>query len=177
MIEAYLAAAPSHSEGEINHDRLRGIICPHIDYERGGHVYAQIWRHAAASIRQAELVIILGTDHFSEGIPISLTRQDYCTPLGRLVADQDALMPLVSMMGESAAEKHWHTPPVQRISKTHLTLPSAGYRSFEHKKTPGRCFFVLTRQQDEITRQPLSTTPIPPGYPPDRQAGGRCAPR
>ena len=103
MIEAYLSAAPSHSEGENNHDRLRGIICPHIDYERGGHVYAQIWRHAAASIRQAELVIILGTDHFSEGIPISLTRQDYCTPLGRLEVDQDALTPLVSMMGESAA--------------------------------------------------------------------------
>ncbi len=29
----------------------RGIICPHIDYERGGPVYAQLWASSAEAVR------------------------------------------------------------------------------------------------------------------------------
>ena len=99
LLEKYLEDAhPS-----VNLENLRGIISPHIDFERGGAVYAKVWKQAANALPCADLVIILGTDHFSEGFPISLTRQDYCTPFGRLAVDQEAVSMLVSVLGDEDA--------------------------------------------------------------------------
>jgi AmmeMemoRadiSam system protein B len=63
---------------------LRGLVSPHIDYERGGHVYAQVWAGAKETIQEADLVIILGTDHFGQDDALTLTRQNYATPYGTL---------------------------------------------------------------------------------------------
>jgi AmmeMemoRadiSam system protein B len=63
---------------------IRGLVSPHIDYPRGGHVYAQVWSGAQEGVREADLVIILGTDHYGEDNPLSLTRQNYYTPYGIL---------------------------------------------------------------------------------------------
>jgi len=68
-------AAP---EGEI-----RGLVSPHIDYERGGQVYAGVWHAAAEAIKEAELAIVLGTDHVG-GAKLALTHQRYATPWGAL---------------------------------------------------------------------------------------------
>jgi MEMO1 family protein len=38
----------------------------------------------AETVQQADLAIVFGTDHFSEGFPFSLTRQNYATPYGVL---------------------------------------------------------------------------------------------
>jgi len=51
---------------------VAGVISPHIDYQRGGPVYAAVWQRAAGAIRGAELVIVFGTDH--SGGPGKLTR-------------------------------------------------------------------------------------------------------
>ena len=96
LIEEYLEAAHPRP----NTENLRGIISPHIDFERGGDVYAKVWKQAVNALKRVDLVIILGTDHFSEGFPISLTSLDYCTPFGRLPVDQEAVMQLVSIIGE-----------------------------------------------------------------------------
>lgn len=103
LIGGYLESAQPLTSPERFSGTLRGIISPHIDFERGGEVYASVWKNAANALRQAYLVIILGTDHFSEGIPFSLTRQDYSTPLGRVPVDQDAVMLLASSIGEEEA--------------------------------------------------------------------------
>ncbi|HID33970.1 MAG TPA: AmmeMemoRadiSam system protein B [Anaerolineae bacterium] len=66
----------------------RLIFSPHIDYARGHEVYAQVWKAAEAMARAAELVIILGTDHYGDYNPITLTRQSYATPYGILPNDQ-----------------------------------------------------------------------------------------
>jgi AmmeMemoRadiSam system protein B len=63
---------------------LRGLVSPHIDYERGGHIYAQVWSAAKDTIQEADLVIILGTDHFGQDNALTLTRQNYATPYGTL---------------------------------------------------------------------------------------------
>lgn len=81
----------------------RGIISPHIDYERGGPVYAQVWSEAAEAVKQADLAIIFGTDHFSEGFSISLTRQNYATPFGVLPTDTTIIDALAAVIGEEAA--------------------------------------------------------------------------
>ena len=68
----------------IHRPHYRGLVSPHIDYARGGTIYARTWSAAASAVRAAELVVILGTDHFSEGFPLTLTRLPYATPLGTL---------------------------------------------------------------------------------------------
>lgn len=70
---------------------VRGIVSPHIDYDRGGPVYARTWQRAQESVREAEVVVVLGTDHAGSPGMLTPTRQDYATPWGTLPTDQDAL--------------------------------------------------------------------------------------
>lgn len=64
--------------------KIRGLISPHIDYERGWRVYAEGWAQAQEAVRSAELVVILGTDHHGPDRYLTLTRQHYATPFGVL---------------------------------------------------------------------------------------------
>ncbi|MDX1520044.1 MAG: AmmeMemoRadiSam system protein B [Anaerolineae bacterium] len=81
----------------------RGIISPHIDFERGGHVYAQVWASAAEAIRQAELIIVFGTDHNGSEGTLTLTRQNYASPLGHMPTENAVVDRLVEVLGEEAA--------------------------------------------------------------------------
>jgi AmmeMemoRadiSam system protein B len=88
---------------------VRGIISPHIDYQRGGPIYAHVWSQAAEAARAADLAIIFGTDHYSEGRPISLTRQHYATPFGVLPTETrivDALADAIGVEEAFAGELH-----------------------------------------------------------------------
>jgi AmmeMemoRadiSam system protein B len=78
----------------------RGIISPHIDYQRGGLTYAQVWASAAEAVRQAELVIIFATDHNGGNTgSITLTRQNYASPLGVMPTDEDLVARLAEALG------------------------------------------------------------------------------
>ncbi|MCA9970223.1 MAG: AmmeMemoRadiSam system protein B [Anaerolineales bacterium] len=81
----------------------RGIISPHIDYQRGGPVYAKVWRRAAAAIRDADLVLIFGTDHNGGPGAVTLTRQPYATPYGVLPTDPALVDALAAALGPDAA--------------------------------------------------------------------------
>ena len=80
----------------------RGLISPHIDYQRGGEVYAEVWRTAAQAASAAELVIIFGTDHQGGDATLTLTRQSYATPFGILPTDQEVVDLLSESLGEDA---------------------------------------------------------------------------
>lgn len=80
----------------------RGLISPHIDYARGGPVYAKVWHRAQTAVLEADLVIILGTDHQS-GSPITLTRQHFATPYGLLPTDFDLVDALADAIGPENA--------------------------------------------------------------------------
>jgi hypothetical protein len=82
---------------------IRGLISPHIDYQRGGRVYAEVWRAAARAAREAELVVILGTDHRGSEGRVTLTRQPYATPWGVLPLDGDVVNALAGALGEEFA--------------------------------------------------------------------------
>lgn len=82
---------------------VHGLVSPHIDYERGGPVYAQVWSQAARAAQEADLAIIFGTDHFSEGFAFSLTRQNYATPYGVLPTAVEIVDRLASKLGEAEA--------------------------------------------------------------------------
>ncbi len=81
----------------------RGVISPHIDYARGGPVYARVWKTAEKSAREADLVVLLGTDHYGGDSSITLTRQNYATPFGVLPTARSVVDALAAALGEDRA--------------------------------------------------------------------------
>ena len=100
MLKGYLDLIPG--EDDPAQAQLKGLICPHIDFARGGQVYAGIWQRAAGAARQAELAIILGTDHLDGGL-LTLTRQHYSTPWGTLHTAIEVADAIGRAVGEEAA--------------------------------------------------------------------------
>ena len=79
-----------------------GLLSPHIDYMRGGPVYAQVWKRAAEFVKKADLVVMFGTDHYGSD-PFTLTRQNYATPYGVLPTAQPVIDALTDAIGEEDA--------------------------------------------------------------------------
>jgi AmmeMemoRadiSam system protein B len=82
-------------------DVVRGLISPHIDYQRGGPVYASVWQRAEQAIEDVELAIILGTDHIG-GAKLTLTHQRYATPWGVLPTANDVVDRIAREVGAEA---------------------------------------------------------------------------
>ncbi len=105
LLDDYLAQVEDPevpAEGWLPDSPRPGVFSPHIDYPRGGHVYAQAWKAAAALARHAELVILVGTDHYGDD-PFTLTRQHYATPYGVLPTATDLVDALAQALGPEAA--------------------------------------------------------------------------
>ncbi len=81
---------------------IKGIISPHIDFPRGGPVYGKAWATAAQAMKEAELVVILGTDHNGGEGEITLTKQSYETPWGIVPTDQNVVNRIAALIGEDA---------------------------------------------------------------------------
>ena len=86
----------------------RGIISPHIDYHRGGPVYAQVWDRAAEGVSSADLVIILGTDHNGGADDITFTKLPYATPYGVLPIEEDVINKLANGQDSPFSEELHH---------------------------------------------------------------------
>ena len=95
-------AANGQSPAPLTPTTAFGLLSPHIDYPRGGLVYAQVWERAAAAVQAADLVIIFGTDHYGSD-PFTLTRQNYATPYGTLPTATDIVDQVAAVIGEEAA--------------------------------------------------------------------------
>ncbi len=89
-------------EAPIDWSQPVGLLSPHIDYPRGGNVYADVWKYAAQAAREAELVILLGTDHYGAEL-FTLTRQCYATPYGVLPTDTAIIDRLAAVLGQEEA--------------------------------------------------------------------------
>lgn len=82
---------------------IRAIISPHIDYQRGGPVYAQVWATAVDAVREADLIILIGTDHNGSYGTITLTPQNYASPLGVMPTDTNLVEQLAGVIGSERA--------------------------------------------------------------------------
>jgi AmmeMemoRadiSam system protein B len=102
QLQAYLDALPPATPSPTG-KVPRALISPHIDYQRGGPVYAEVWRAAARAAAEADLVIIFGTDHQGGAATLTLTRQSYATPFGILPTDQQVVDRLCEAIGEDSA--------------------------------------------------------------------------
>jgi AmmeMemoRadiSam system protein B len=99
LLRGYLDVVQNYSVFE----KVRGIISPHIDYARGGPVYAQVWGSAQEFVRAVDLAVILGTDHSSPEGRVTLTRQHYATPFGVLPTEQGVIEDIARAIGEEEA--------------------------------------------------------------------------
>ena len=96
LLDGYLAAAGEAGPAATG----CGLVSPHIDYARGGPLYARVWQRAAGVARAADLVVLLGTDHYGADGRLTLTRQHYSTPLGVLPTAQEVVDALAQALGE-----------------------------------------------------------------------------
>lgn len=99
VLDGYLRAEPDVRPATAG----RGLFSPHIDYARGGPVYARVWKRAAALANDVDRFVIFGTDHFGEPGRITLTRQHYATPYGVLPTDRAAVDALAAALGPDRA--------------------------------------------------------------------------
>jgi AmmeMemoRadiSam system protein B len=103
MLDRYLGEVEVENGANPHPADIRGLVCPHIDYTRGGPVYARVWKLAADAAREANLVVLLGTDHFGDSGLLTLTRQHYSTPFGVLPTAQDVMDALAEAIGPQEA--------------------------------------------------------------------------
>jgi hypothetical protein len=101
MLDGYLSELDGSGSGDV--EPCKALVSPHIDYQRGGPVYAQVWARAAEAVRQAEVAVILGTDHRGGLGKFTLTRQHYATPYGMLPTDGAVVDAMAAAIGDEAA--------------------------------------------------------------------------
>ncbi|GMW03233.1 MAG: MEMO1 family protein [Candidatus Hydrogenedentota bacterium] len=77
-----LAAVTSSSA-----DRVRCVIVPHIDFDRGGPVYAHGYLPLFEGPKP-DAVVVFGVAHAGASTPFVLTRKDFETPFGVVPADR-----------------------------------------------------------------------------------------
>jgi AmmeMemoRadiSam system protein B len=117
----------------------RAVVAPHIDFQRGGPVYAWAYRRLAEAETLPELVVVFGTDHSGSDHPFILTRKHFETPLGVMETDValvDALTARVrERLGGPASDalfrdehhhRHEHSLEFQMVWLRHAWRERAG---------------------------------------------------
>jgi hypothetical protein len=103
---------------------VKGVLAPHIDFTRGGPVFAHAYK-ALAQGGDPEVCVVLGTAHTgAEGL-YALTRKDFDTPLGPLQTDQDFIDDLVAETGEDyfadeLSHRAEHSVELQAVFLKHI---------------------------------------------------------
>lgn len=69
---------------------IRGLIAPHIDFARGGHLYAWAYRWLWQG-EKPDLVLLFGVAHAAGEHPFVLCAKDFETPLGTVPVAREAL--------------------------------------------------------------------------------------
>jgi AmmeMemoRadiSam system protein B len=86
---------------------LKGVVAPHIDFERGGFCYAfahrEIWEKSTG-----HCFIIFGIAHTGMTHPFAITRKDFTTPLGKLETDRELVDTIQSCSYDSFHDEGVH---------------------------------------------------------------------
>ncbi len=90
-----------------------GIVTPHIDFTRGGHLEAASYRPLLENVRATgkpfDTLVILGIAHQGISYPFCATAKDFATPFGLAECDQEWLKDLRFQIG----------PKLTREQKSH----------------------------------------------------------
>jgi len=104
--------------------RVRGIVAPHIDFQRGGPAYAWAYREVAERC-DADCFVVFGTCHAGMADPFTLTRKDFATPFGPARVDRDFVEALATRAGQDCfaselAHRNEHSIEFQAVFLQYL---------------------------------------------------------
>ncbi len=107
---------------------LKGLVVPHIDYHRGGHIYAHGYRRMYLHGRP-DTVFVFGVAHMAQPAPFILTRKHFETPLGLIETDQEAMDRLETACAVDPYEYEWvqrteHSIEFHAVMLAHLYGPN-----------------------------------------------------
>ena len=109
QISGFVSCVTPSDEPKTENSELVGMVCPHIDYERGGESYAELFERCRDDLADVEMIVIFGTDHSGSGGVLTPTRQSYATPHGVLPTDTEIVDGLAQAIGgESAFAEELH---------------------------------------------------------------------
>ncbi len=111
---------------------VKGIIAPHIDFQRGGSCYAWAYKELAES-PAPDLFIILGTVHSPTKNPFVLTRKNFETPLGVVNTERDIIESLerkvhFNLFQDEIVHKTEHTIEFQLVFLNYLYRDSKPFK-------------------------------------------------
>jgi AmmeMemoRadiSam system protein B len=103
---------------------LKGVIAPHIDFQRGGFCYAYAHREIAEK-NSSLCFIILGIAHAPMENSFCLTRKDFMTPLGTLSVDRELVDAIQScypedLFKDEAVQRSEHSVEFQSVFLRYL---------------------------------------------------------
>jgi hypothetical protein len=82
---------------------IKGIVAPHLDYDRGWPNYASAY-YAWQEKEKPDRVVILGTNHFGEGDGVVLSTIGFNSPLGMCPVDEEVVGKLVDTFGDGVTK-------------------------------------------------------------------------
>jgi AmmeMemoRadiSam system protein B len=133
QIESYFSPpdGPGKPRMETPSGTLKGVIAPHIDFQRGGSCYAFAHKEVREA-SNADLFVILGTAHHEMKNYFSLSRKDFRTPLGTAKTNKAFVETLSDQFGwdpfeDEFVHKREHSVEFQLIF-LHVLYPG---KSFE----------------------------------------------
>ncbi len=91
------AGAPVAATGQ-DHTAFRGVLSPHIDFQRGGPVYTWAYRQLVEQ-SSADTFVVLGVAHQYCRRRFALTFKDFETPLGVATTDRSYVDRIASLAG------------------------------------------------------------------------------
>jgi hypothetical protein len=111
---------------------IKGLIAPHIDFQRGGPCYAWAYKELAES-PPPDLFIILGTVHLPTLNPFILTKKKFQTPLGVVDTASDVVDALAGEISfdpfqDEILHKAEHTIEFQTVFLSYLFRDTARFR-------------------------------------------------
>ena len=89
LLDEYYVKAGNKLPLKNKNEVLRGLVSPHIDFNRGGTSYAMAYREILNKTN-ADTYLIFGTTHYAQNNnPFILTRKPFSTPLGTVETDTE----------------------------------------------------------------------------------------
>lgn len=99
LIDSYLKAPVPFAP--VVNNQLVALVSPHIDYRRGGACYGKIYPYIATS--DADLFIVIGTNHQFSRTMFQLTKKHFVSPLGKVITERDFVTKVAKGYGERRA--------------------------------------------------------------------------
>lgn len=107
-LNAFLEAKRTLGEARLptrayNAQKVRGIVTPHIDFHRGGHVetasYAPLVENVRATGKPFDTLVVFGIAHAGVRYPFCALDKDYATPIGTIKCDREFVRDLAGRLG------------------------------------------------------------------------------